>query len=1071
MSAQTCSGFDDYSGVTQSIYHTSVNLQESVCHAAVFQYRYDLYQRKPYPTLSASALIRDLETKKNLLASGRVGIYLGVFPTYQNHQWIYSVLDIDGEGKSPVSAIERAQELYAELRRRNLSQHAKWMLSGTGLRCVFPFLIPIELRGGFIRYLERLKDFGVDVGPFCGVDPPPIRLLCYRGHGKQRRLDDKFLDRHSALIDTETLLSIQNEADYDHFTHGRPDPDQYLSWFREILPKTAYLVGDEAAPPEIRAFLDDLADLQIQHEISANIFEDFHFPTIRSKHRLNIGFLFDHLKAIGIEASEREGFFILSICPVCGRRKKAYLLPNGLLRCFRSSCAAFRGNGGLPASEWAGPDFFDYHEDFGANDTQEPEFIDLVEAECLLYERIRNATGDAAFVVTPGCGKTRSAVAKATEEAGSRIVVYAFPNHRLIDEWMETAKSWTKDGVPVIHFYGRRDNPPVITCYHMDKVDEAIKLGYFPGKTVCPFCNDHPHRAKRRSYKSEGCPYYHQLDPLAVGGRKRRRGLVFCTTHQLPYLLSEDFPANRAYIDEQALSAMVQPARAIGFDELQTVVPFFSKEAQTVILRLRWAAETLQRETLQQGKKIGRLYTRQPGGTQWQGKPDLWAIAGISKERARLLLAEQLKFLLESSQMALMYEGINMTALQWLAVAVGEGIAWVHANVTKSTKHLSFMRMFKHHLPERTKLTVLDATSSREELWAIFGREFHLTEIHVRWMGRRVWVRQSMGKLKTSRMLEKDIKRHLSRLVEQLPPEVSRALLITHMPIEEKAIEILKALRPDIVWDSTHYFASRGLNAFQSVQAVLCFGTPVLSPGAAFDLAATLFPDDFQQQVQWVQHQNESELYQCAHRARFVRNPGRTLIVMGHYWPEHLLGKPDLVVDKRQNQHSENPKRALERALLAYDALGFFTKEVAAWVGIGMKRDEEKVRQTREALKTFIAEIQDFQLAGDEGSCGSGGYPSFIYNIYIKLGTPEWDQLLLSSHHQFWSKLLAEMERQRPGAGRLSVRLPCWGNRNFTHALGTIEAVRFWTQAFTEFVRPLGYEIPAFNEKAWKEGW
>jgi hypothetical protein len=192
---------------------------------------------------------------------------------------------------------------------------------------------------------------------------------------------------------------------------------------------------------------------------------------------------------------------------------------------------------------------------------------------------------------------------------------------------------------------------------------------------------------------------------------------------------------------------------------------------------------------------------------------------------------------------------------------------------------------------------------------------------------------------------------------------------------------------------------------------------------------------------------------------------------MGHYWPEHLLGKPDLVVDKRQNQHSENPKRALERALLAYDALGFFTKEVAAWVGIGMKRDEEKVRQTREALKTFIAEIQDFQLAGDEGSCGSGGYPSFIYNIYIKLGTPEWDQLLLSSHHQFWSKLLAEMERQRPGAGRLSVRLPCWGNRNFTHALGTIEAVRFWTQAFTEFVRPLGYEIPAFNEKAWKEGW
>lgn len=185
---------------------------------------------------------------------------------------------------------------------------------------------------------------------------------------------------------------------------------------------------------------------------------------------------------------------------------------------FQSSCRAFRGNGGLPASEWAGSDYVDYQEEPCAKEIQEPELIDLIEAESLPVEQIRNTTGHASFAVTPGCVRRHAAVVRAVEEAGTRIVLYAFPNHRLIDEWMEAAKSWVKDGVPVIHFYVRRDKPRVITCFHKDKVDEAIKLGYLPGKTVCPSCHDHPQRAKRRSYKSDGCPYYRQLDSLTVSG-------------------------------------------------------------------------------------------------------------------------------------------------------------------------------------------------------------------------------------------------------------------------------------------------------------------------------------------------------------------------------------------------------------------------------------------------------------------------------------------------------------------------------------------------------------------------
>ena len=103
-------------------------------------------------------------------------------------------------------------------------------------------------------------------------------------------------------------------------------------------------------------------------------------------------------------------------------------------------------------------------------------------------------------------------------------------------------------------------------------------------------------------------------------------------------------------MDEQALPAMIQPATPIGLDALQTIVPFFSKEGQEFISMLRGAAETLQEEMVRQGRKIARLYSRQPGGTPWEGRTDLWTFAGISKEEACSQFAPQLTFLLESSQ-------------------------------------------------------------------------------------------------------------------------------------------------------------------------------------------------------------------------------------------------------------------------------------------------------------------------------------------------------------------------------------------------------------------------------------
>jgi hypothetical protein len=119
---------------------------------------------------------------------------------------LWPVLDVDGERKDTVSAIGRAQGLLRLFEEMGLAEHTVWMLSGTGFRVAFPFLIPIVLRSGFKAFMRDLGDYGVDSGPYDSPDPPPIRMLCYRGHPSQRQRKDAALDRHTVVVGPEVLL-------------------------------------------------------------------------------------------------------------------------------------------------------------------------------------------------------------------------------------------------------------------------------------------------------------------------------------------------------------------------------------------------------------------------------------------------------------------------------------------------------------------------------------------------------------------------------------------------------------------------------------------------------------------------------------------------------------------------------------------------------------------------------------------------------------------------------------------------------------------------------------------------
>jgi hypothetical protein len=286
----------------------------------------------------------------------------------------------------------------------------------------------------------------------------------------------------------------------------------------------------------------------------------------------------------------------------------------------------------------------------------------------------------------------------------------------------------------------------------------------------------------------------------------------------------------------------------------------------------------------------------------------------------------------------------------------------VQVDLRHPSRQISFRKLSRCRLPDLLPLTVLDAMTCGEELRALFQPEFDLLDVHLSWKGRRTWIRQSMGKVLMSKMSDEKLESTLRIAVDQLPPGCSRALLVTHMAVEQKSLEIIWRLRPDVLWESTHYFTSRGLNEFELCTAVVCFGVPIMNPEATNDSAAYLFPEDPEQQADWIRGQSDSGLYQCAHRGRFVRNPGRALIVMGQTWPEHLLGRPDQTMDRRRNgspnDASERINEAADRAIPFLDTLGSFTKEVSAWIGIGQADRREKVSRAREALKGLRRDVE-----------------------------------------------------------------------------------------------------------------
>jgi len=1024
-----------------------------------FSYRTFLKTRKPYPSITLAELHDERLAKTfdpSSLRTGEAGIYLGIYPEariywghdpdlYDDIRWIWLILDIDGEAKRIASAIERSHRIHENLRKSGLLPHFNWLLSGSGLRAVSDFLISFSLRDGLLEYLSSLKrdGLGVDPGPYSDIDKGghPIRLLSYRGHPNQCQDASKIIDRHTVLIDDATLLSL-DEKTYLDLTAGRPDPDEYHRWTRQILPAVVY-DKPHGLPAEIERFLDTLRS----HERDARLRKAIQCgsPFLRPVRRVNLEKIFEFLDELDISYRQIEHPHVwsLSPCPMCGRKDgHAWITEVGRLKCFAETCEASWSDGGLPPSKWVDEKFLDgFTDDESEVEEPVPSFVDLEFAERALREHL-GKDGNLAVAVTPGVGKTKIAIEKALSLAAKEIVIYAMPEHALIEEWIKRIES-EDTSTSVTHFKGRLKG----TCLRPTKIEYLSSQGYYPSQTVCFGCKHHP----RRSAHAEKCRYYEQFEEITAKGC----GLIFCSTHQLPYLVKNNDlgKIGTIFIDEQALHAIVAREKGVPITTFISVTPHLSPEARTVVEKIRNTAERLHHLLVLDTKASGgRLYTIDPEGTWWRGKTGMWDLAEASEEE-RTVLRMEVENLLSRSQYDLYDRRINRKALLWLDAALHDNqVAWIQA--TKDSANpitLNFIR--KWSLPKKTRLVVLDATTSNEELTALFDRDFDLLNLHVAWTGTRIHINHAMGKRKKLATTDEQFARRAAVLKGLISEPCMKWLVCTHKADKDKTLKRLKEHLPEIEWSSSHYFAERGRNEYETMDGVFAYGLPIWNPTEMHEFAACLFPGDVKQQLRWVQQQNDAELYQKVHRIRMVRHPGKTVIVEGHRWPP-ILGRPDKVIDLTRSP--ESSLTYLELALPVFDALGFFDLQIAALVGIATTKTASKIAEVRAALEPVLA-------AAVHTSEEHGKVYHPLLKLLIKVDTPE--VRIFSTRNQY--KFLLSGIRSWTGADFFEVKLPAWGH-SWSYGIGSITKAEDFYRGLSEIAAKAGLDMKPYLPTGWR---
>ena len=959
------------------------------------------------------------------LKSGIQAVYLSPVITQDGQRYVIPWLDIEHPTKHTKSIqanIDIAQELFFKLDEHGLicDPLPEIILTGNGFRFCWPFAIDPEYVPAFMAMIKDKENWpGIDPSP--QVNGNPLRLFAYRGHenqGAKGNVHDHLLDDPGTLIDFN-----MTEACYKELVFG-PAPAERIQteWISRVLPR-------QWLPKPWKCVLDKYRAVL---KLRSNIIP-IRFPrSDQNSPGVNLKQIFHRLEELDITWREQPfqetELLKLSSCPECGKSEGSpWIGPTGRLKCFRASCPAgqheydqqhieFRR--GLLPQEWV-PGYEGHIPD---SDEVKPELVEKTGIEVARHriaDALEGSKEDLLIRSAAGIGKTTITLEHLIKQAQDGPCLMTVPTDELAEEVRLKAQDMAYElnvDIEVRRIQGRKlgkgekqldGYPAGTTCYRTQDVHKVSQKGFYPALLVCPDCS-----------RKRDCPYQSQFK----GIRQKTPILIICSHAQLPHLPDKILQKLQTVVlDENPLQAMMKKDE-ISPDAFKMIKAKIPEERALLISKMENAADLVLRDIRKNDQ--ARFYATEPPSGDWKNSTSLWDAAGISAADKEILALELSYFEQYEGenpyqwQRRLLGLGVNMTALNWLWTALGEGqgTAYMVAKIDRQ-EPVQFC-LYRSMFPklDNARLIFLDATGERAESEGLSGRP--LTEVdglisldHCR----KIFYKRSIGKMKATAFSDQQIRSRLKQACRYLKPRDKKVFLLTHQVIEGRALQIAPELEPGREWVSGHFWASRGVNAYQDCNAVICFGTPTINPAQVLDNAMALF-SEHEERDRWVSQMGPRDLVQGVNRIRPIYGEN-TLIVMGREWPSDYLGKPTFTID---GQHTCKPKEAaFERLKMLIQDCGFITLDFAYFLGVGRKKDSDVLEETKRRWMNFM----------QGGETGLEFLLFLIKNIYIrnsKNDSQVLEPVLLTGDHD-WTDLMNRLadecempllEVKMQGAGR-----------------------------------------------------
>jgi hypothetical protein len=733
----------------------------------------------------------------------------------------------------------------------------------------------------------------------------------------------------------------------------------------------------------------------------------------------------------------------LSACPICGRRDGNPYLSNGRLKCHHdNTCNAAKSRGGLGPWQW----IEGYEAIQEETESQVSGTHTLEDARETIYEAIRGE-GHLVIKATAGAGKTHAALQAVVDSYREKptLTLLSVPTRANIEEIIQKARDLAGLDMPVRKIEGRHSG----NCKKSELCRKAGASGLSPKLRVCIGCDG--------SKADTICLYNRQFKNL------KKSGLIVTTHTSAQIMLVERFKPDVWIVDENPLSEL-SVTKEVSQTAMMTIRRYLPLECRETLMRV-FDAGLDQSKLIGNRWQHGRLYATEAPGGQWAEEgatASLWEMSGITDQDKQELARSLAVFepaLLETPwewQKRLDEWGVDLFALQWLRIALGEEEGTAYVRTHKGARSMCFC-FHRVNVPEFDgRIIHLDATAYMPEIEALFKRRFVEVHATVECPGyRAVHIKRNFGKTLAENATADRIRAEVKSCIEQLKPDDKRVLIITHQGIEAEARDAARALDSTRSYSSLHFYGTRGLNAFEDFDAIILLGTPTLNPASLVDDGLILFPDKADREA-WERHRSETESYQAVHRVRPVKG-GRTIVVLGRSWPAYLEMKPETTISAERGKDARTTAQALERLEWLVETIGFASPDAAIAVNVGRKKELE--------LYNDVIKSLDNPLLMYLGAT----VPDSIRDIYLeKKGpvTPPLVQAQLSGYmktslslsgHNYWNALVDAYLKKNPAAPVFEVPMGTTGKSQ--KMIGTIEAVR-------RFYGALGAEI---NTENWSQ--